>query len=105
MMSLTIVIGNVTDSWPFGIVTVAGTVAAPVSLLASVTTRSPTVPRVLVTVAVSGASPSVAVAEGQTSWSVCASAVVKFHVVAAVIPGLGRPSTVPVTLMLSIAHQ
>ena len=105
MVSLTIVIGNVTDSWPFGIVTVAGTVAAPVSLLASVTTRSPTVPRVLVTVAVSGASPSVAVAEGQTSWSVLASAVVKFHVVAAVIPGLGRPSTVPVTLMLSIAHH
>ena len=104
MMSLTIVIGNVTDSWPFGIVTVAGTVAAPVSLLASVTTRSPTVPRVLVTVAVSGASPSVAVAATATT-SAAASAVVKFQVVAAVIPGLGRPSTVPVTLMLSIAHQ
>ena len=81
-------IEKVTDDWPSGIVTVAGTVAADVVPLASATTSAPEVPAAALRVTVPVATPPFSLIDAGVNVTVRvgASAVVTLHAAVSEIP-------------------
>ena len=103
--SSTAVIGNVTDCWPSGIRTVAGTVASVRSLLESVTSTSPIGRLLRLTVPVAVPPFSLIAARSIVSVSLGDSGVAKFQNVPSLRPAYSPPTMSPVTFMLSTPHH
>ena len=104
-LSSTAVIGKVTDDWPSGISTVAGTVASDVSLLESVTSTSPVGRLLRDTVAVAVPPFSLIELGLIARVSLGDSGVVKFQNAASERPAYSPPTMFPVIFMLSTPHH